>query len=308
LNRDIRVTIGFLDHPKTVKLKRRLGFEGIEALLRLWMFAAQYRPGGVLHDMEAEDIEIAVRWAGCPGELLQALVDVRFLDKDGDIYRLHDWEDHNGYASGAQDRSDKSRFSRLASLHPEVYARLKSQGIDAISAEEYRKITTAKRPLNESLTNRSSERTSPLPSPLPSPSPIPKEEPKGSPRKARGTPPADHNYFTRWWCFSFSKLTGSKFVYQKKHAGMISQLLGSLGLEELIRRSCFYLVLPEDKRWPRGSPTLEGLSRGINEFAGKCKPGDVEEKCFKLGILPDEGVTLADFTPWREQERQRKIA
>lgn len=108
MNQDIRIKIGFLDHPKTVKLKRRLGLEGIECLLRLWMFAAQYRPEGLFSDMDIEDIEIAVHWSGQPGVLVETLLGLRFVELDDETYRLHDWEQHNGYASSSQDRSDKT--------------------------------------------------------------------------------------------------------------------------------------------------------------------------------------------------------
>ena len=92
MNSDIRLSIGFFDHPKTVKLKRKLGLEGVEALLRLWMYAAQYRPGGTFTNMAADDIEIAVRWAGQDSELVMTLLEVGFLERDGDLYRLHKWK------------------------------------------------------------------------------------------------------------------------------------------------------------------------------------------------------------------------
>jgi hypothetical protein len=96
VNSDIRLSIGFFDHPKTVKLKRKLGLEGVEALLRLWMYAAQYRPGGTFTNMDLDDIETAVRWAGQAGELVKTLLEVCFLESDGDLYRLHDWKLHRG--------------------------------------------------------------------------------------------------------------------------------------------------------------------------------------------------------------------
>jgi hypothetical protein len=87
-------------------------------------------------------------------------------------------------------------------------------------------------------------------------------------------------------------------VFEKKHAGIISRLLKSIGLEELVRRACAYLAMPEDRRFPRGSPTLEGLSLCINEVAGKCDSG-TEEACFRMGILPaDFDTVLTDFKPW----------
>lgn len=45
---DIRLSVHFPDHPKTVKLERRLGFQGVRSLLSLWAWAAQNRPDGDL--------------------------------------------------------------------------------------------------------------------------------------------------------------------------------------------------------------------------------------------------------------------
>jgi len=48
MNADIRISVGFPNHPKTVKLDRRLGFQGIRSLRALWTWAAQNRPDGNL--------------------------------------------------------------------------------------------------------------------------------------------------------------------------------------------------------------------------------------------------------------------
>ena len=63
MNSDIRLSIGFLDHPKTVKLQRQLGDAGILSLLRLWLWTAQNRPSGILIGMDDDDIdELAVEY------------------------------------------------------------------------------------------------------------------------------------------------------------------------------------------------------------------------------------------------------
>ena len=109
---------------------------------------------------------------------------------------------------------------------------------------------------------------------------------------------SDHAWFTRWWCHSFQTLTGSPYAYSKKSAGGIKRLLDSLGLEELVARSCAYLTLPAGRRFPQGAPTLEGLAAMVNQLAGRCNP-ETEEECSRLGILPDDFETpLLSFTPW----------
>ena len=192
MNTDIRLNVNMLRHPKTVKLKRRLGPDAVLCLLSLWLWSAQYRPDGILSGMTDEDIDIAAGWNN--NELndrsttvneplndrsifVETLVDLRFIDDENGEYALHDWTDHNGYAASAVDRSDKSRFSRMAKTHSHIYAELKEKGVTSITAEEYHKLTTVKRPFNDSLTTVQRETTNRLsPSPLPSPLPLPKEK------------------------------------------------------------------------------------------------------------------------------------
>ena len=177
MNSDIRLAVGFLDHPKTIKLRRKLGWEGFESLLRLWCWSAQYRPDGVFNDMTEEDIEIAAQWNNENNDSLTirstfvtTLVELRWLDVDNGVYSLHKWVDRNGYAASANDRSDKSRFSRMAKTHPSIYTELKGKGVDSISSNDYRKVTNRSTVVNESFNESLTNRSSPLPSPLPSPS------------------------------------------------------------------------------------------------------------------------------------------
>gem|GEM_PF-3376415 len=45
---DIRIVVDFFAHPKTVKLERCLGLEGVKALLLLWAWAEKHRSNGDL--------------------------------------------------------------------------------------------------------------------------------------------------------------------------------------------------------------------------------------------------------------------
>lgn len=105
---DIRLHIGFFTHPKTKKLRRRHGETAVICLLRLWMFAAQHRSKGVLHNMQRDDIVDAAEWLG-DAEFVDSLREFGFLDHDGEWFVLHDWRDHNGYAYFAEERSRKAR-------------------------------------------------------------------------------------------------------------------------------------------------------------------------------------------------------
>lgn len=146
MNTDIRLSVEFWDHPKTVKLERRLGLEGVKALQVLWAWSAKNRPDGILSGMDEEDIEIAAGWKGNDGELLQTLIELRWIDKGADGYALHDWADHNDWAAKVTDRGDRGRFLRLRQVAPEIYNALSEQGVTAISKEEYSSITAERRP------------------------------------------------------------------------------------------------------------------------------------------------------------------
>jgi len=193
---DIRIDVDFFDHPKTIKLQRRYGPEGIISIQRLWVFAAKHKPSGILTGMDAEELCIAMRWSGDSEMFVKALVELRFLDVTDNIYSLHDWTQHNPWVSSTLDRSDKARFVRMAKSHPELYEQLKSNGFNAISSTDYHEITKSKqvtltqctadgqhdaqRDVNvthnvtqcDTLTKSSAIRSTPYPSP----SPIPKQQ------------------------------------------------------------------------------------------------------------------------------------
>ena len=109
MNNDIRLSVEFFDHPKTVKLQRRLGVGAVICLQRLWIWTAQNRSNGVLSGIDCEDVEIAAKWDGEPGEFCQTLVDLRFIDETDGVYALHDWCEHQEYASKEEERKDRAR-------------------------------------------------------------------------------------------------------------------------------------------------------------------------------------------------------
>lgn len=146
MNSDIRLSVGFFDHPKIIKLERQLGLEGVTALLRLWLWAAQNRPSGILSGMDGEDIEIAARWKGVQGEFNGVVTRLKLLDTVGEICQIHDWQEHNTWQSDAENRSNASRLSRMAKTHPEIYKILEDAGIKGISREVYGVVTASNDP------------------------------------------------------------------------------------------------------------------------------------------------------------------
>ena len=159
MNSDIRLSVGFFDHPKIIKLERQLGLEGVAALLRLWLWAAQNRPSGILSGMDEEDIEIAARWKGEARAFNGVITRLKLLDTVSGIFQIHDWQEHNTWQSDAENRSNASRLARMAKTHPEIYRVLEDAGIKGISREVYGVVTASNDPkaaVERLLTNPSS--------------------------------------------------------------------------------------------------------------------------------------------------------
>jgi hypothetical protein len=119
----------------------------------------------------------------------------------------------------------------------------------------------------------------------PAPRPIRKPKPK---------PTSQHTWLSRWWCWSAEKITGGTYLYAKKDAGAIETMLKRSGLEETIERAAVYLSIPEEQRFPRGSPTTTGLLGMFNQLAGR---SDAVDKLKRSGLLPADG-NISTFTPW----------
>jgi hypothetical protein len=174
---DARISTGFPAHPKTKKLRRRLGDSGPLACMYLFLWAAANRSDGDLSGLSDEDIELAVDWEGDHGALVAELVAVGFLDGDECSRRIHDWAEHNPWAAGADARSEKARWAALCKQHgrreaarmmPEYAARLLDASPESATSKLGAVLDGASStPLAESRS---------APSPSPSPSPSPKEQ------------------------------------------------------------------------------------------------------------------------------------
>jgi len=71
-------------------------------------------PEGVLVGWDEDDIADACEWGGDPKELVDALIESHWLEKDSDgEYILHDWCEHQGWACNASARSEAARKNIL---------------------------------------------------------------------------------------------------------------------------------------------------------------------------------------------------
>ena len=114
---DARLATGFPAHPKTKKLKKRLGPAGPWALICLFLWCRESRPTGDLSGMSDEDIELAADWDGEDGALVSALAAVKFLDGQAGSYQVHDWAEHQPWSAGSDDRRQRAAWRALCKHH-----------------------------------------------------------------------------------------------------------------------------------------------------------------------------------------------
>ncbi|WP_165072954.1 hypothetical protein [Desulfovibrio sp. ZJ200] len=113
MNTDIRLSVGFWQHPKTKKTVKRLGLEGIRSLQVLWLWAAQNKPDGNLAGMDWEDIELAADWQGEERAFFDHCLGV-WIDEAEGGYVLHDWAEHNPWQAEAEARKEQARKNATA--------------------------------------------------------------------------------------------------------------------------------------------------------------------------------------------------
>ncbi len=100
------------NHPKLKRLARLLGVSkqaAIGFLHLLWWWALDYAPQGkIIPPFDAEDVADAVEFDGNSGDIVSALVDAGFLDRDGETLTIHDWHDYAGKLLDKRE-SDRAR-------------------------------------------------------------------------------------------------------------------------------------------------------------------------------------------------------
>jgi len=115
MNTDIRIAVSFKGHRKRKKLVKIIGHEGVGCLIDLWLGAAMSNPSGMLSAWDEHDIALEAGWDGEPEEFVKALIDCRFLEKmECGTYKLHDWEDHQGYVIHSKERIERAKSAAQA--------------------------------------------------------------------------------------------------------------------------------------------------------------------------------------------------
>jgi hypothetical protein len=88
--------IGLPSHPKTARLRRRLGVglaQAVGHVTLLWAWSVRYAPNGDLSRYDPDVLADASGWDGEAGLFVRALVAAGFLDED---LSIHDWDAYVG--------------------------------------------------------------------------------------------------------------------------------------------------------------------------------------------------------------------
>ncbi|MCL6445685.1 MAG: hypothetical protein K6T83_19920 [Alicyclobacillus sp.] len=94
-------------HPKTRRLARVLGEEVPTVIGRihlLWWWCVDYAADGDLTKYSYEDLADAMMWNGEPEIIINALAESGWLDRDGDVLRVHEWEHYTGRLIAIRER------------------------------------------------------------------------------------------------------------------------------------------------------------------------------------------------------------
>jgi hypothetical protein len=154
---DFRLQPALYRHPKFLRLLNELGDKGAICLHRLWAFAAESRPTGLLDGLETGDIALAAGWSDDPEKFVEVLIKLRWLDRRGDTLELHGWVDNQPWVIHAPERSEHARRAahgrwKKNAPHQSEHCSEDAQSMPAAFSEDAR-------------------RNAPSPSPTPNPSP-----------------------------------------------------------------------------------------------------------------------------------------
>jgi len=108
------------DHDKVLEVSEALKMDKdlvVGKLVRLWTWALNNREDGIFKARDIQTIAEVMRYKGRAQRLVDALAEARLLDRDGEIYSIHDWDERVGMLlakretsrTQARDRKRKQR-------------------------------------------------------------------------------------------------------------------------------------------------------------------------------------------------------
>ena len=104
----VNIDFDYLEHPKTLRLIGLLGSSAEVLPIRLWIYCGKFHyVDGRLTEYSAQEIESIVRWWGKPGQCIEAMLRVEFIEKDNIGFFVHDWLEHQGHIVAYKERARK---------------------------------------------------------------------------------------------------------------------------------------------------------------------------------------------------------
>lgn len=258
---DLRLDVGFVNHPKTKELKAELGLIGPWCLLTLWCYCRQYKPTGDLSGKTDAFIEEAAGWpTDRRGEFIAALLRSGYIEGPQNGRAMHDWDDHQRWALGSDDRQ---RIARLGGLIRS--GKTREQADNILNEEEKKRVLRAQlsaqlsaQPRAKRVAGKKAATSSaplPSPSPPPSPSPSPSLFPASDEAQSKSTagesktpPPPESNGPIKptvlvWNAYrkAYTKRYGTEPVRNATINGQISQFVTRIPIEEAPLVAAFYV-------------------------------------------------------------------
>ena len=282
MNSDFRIAVGFLRHPKVKRLKRALGDSAVLSHIQLLEFTALQRPEGVLTGMDAEAVADASDWDGNADAYVETLLKIGLLDADTDgVLMVHDWLDHNPWAAGATQRSEKAKNAANARWHTpsDALAQVKQENSDTPSTPTA--MPNDATSINEQCGEQTSGNAPLLSFPLlseSSPNPTEKTPPE-CPKKdtlapqgaaARASSGLDSDFETFWQAYplheakeparkAFAKLRPPPELFQRLLAAIAEQKQGEQWRRGIVPHAATWL---NQRRWTDEPPPAASTVRG----------------------------------------------
>lgn len=134
----INLDVDYFEHFKTKRLVIKLG-EGAEIIpVRLWILAARfYCEKGLFKNVEDQEL-VSLAGIKCNKDatsILQACVEIGFLDKTKNGYQIHEWEEYQGHIIAYKIRGKHAAQKRWGKLKPGINE-AEVQKVDDKTAEE----------------------------------------------------------------------------------------------------------------------------------------------------------------------------
>lgn len=102
---NLNVDPAYPESVKAMRLKARLGPEADCYPIRLWCYMAKRHWDGELRGYREEEVEMLVGWRGDNGALLEAMLEVGFLDRIEGGFRVHDFTEWNAHLEVFHERA-----------------------------------------------------------------------------------------------------------------------------------------------------------------------------------------------------------